>query len=246
MNTTEAKEILLLYRPGRDDGGDPEMAAALELVNRDPELKQWFDAHVSFQRQMRDKLRGIQPPAHLKDALLAERKIIRPQIWWRQPAAWSAAAAVVVICVGLSAFWLRPRADAGFETYQARMVGTALREYRMDIETHDMNRLRQFIASKGAPADYDLTHGLEKLALTGGAQLAWRSNPVAMVCFDRGDKQMLFLFVMKRAAVQNPPPSTPTVSKVSDMVTVSWTKGDNTYVLAGPDEPGFVEKYIGG
>ena len=60
--------------------------------------------------------------------------------------------------------------------------------------------------SRGAPADYDVPRGLERLQLTGGGRLTWRSNPVAMVCFDRGDKQMLFLFVMKRSAVKDPPP----------------------------------------
>jgi hypothetical protein len=89
-----------------------------------------------------------------------------------------------------------------------------------------------------------MTQGLERLQLTGGGRLTWRSNPVAMVCFDRGDKQMLFLFVMKRSAVKDPPPETPQLARVNQMVTASWSRGDNTYVLAGPEEADFLKKYL--
>jgi hypothetical protein len=124
------------------------------------------------------------------------------------------------------------------------MVSEAQREYSMDLVTNDMRQVRQFMARHDAPADYDLPRGLERLQLTGGGRLTWRSHPVAMVCFDRGDKQMLFLFVMKRSAVKDPPPAAPRVSEVSQMLTVSWTRGDNTYVLAGPEEADFVRKYL--
>jgi hypothetical protein len=140
--------------------------------------------------------------------------------------------------------WLNPPTPDRFANYQARMVSQALREYRMDLVTNDMRQVRQFMAARGAPDDYHVPQGLERLQLTGGGLLAWRSNPVAMVCFDRGDKQMLFLFVMKRTALKDPPPEAPQVSKVSQILTVSWTRGDNTYVLAGPEEAGFVQKYL--
>jgi hypothetical protein len=65
-----------------------------------------------------------------------------------------------------------------------------------------------------------------------------------MICFHRGDQQMLFLFVMNRNAVKNPPPDSPTFVKVSKLSTVSWSDGDKTYFLAGPEEPNFLQKYL--
>ena len=65
-----------------------------------------------------------------------------------------------------------------------------------------------------------------------------------MVCFDRGDKQMLFLFVMRRTALKDPPPEKPQLAKLHQMLTASWTQGDNTYILAGPEETGFDKKYL--
>jgi uncharacterized membrane protein YbaN (DUF454 family) len=243
MTLGQAKEILLLYRPGTADAEDPQIVAAVELARRDTELARWFERHCAFQKAMRAKLRQIEVPAHLKAALLARQNIIRPPIWWQRPV-WLAAAAAVVLFLGLAAIWLKPANPDGFANFQARMVSTALREYRMDLVTNDMRQLRQFIAGKGAPSEYQLTKGLETLQLTGGGCLQWRSHPVAMVCFNRGDDQMLFLFVMKRSALKDPPAGTPQVSKVTELQTVSWTRGEYTYVLAGPEEPQFLRKYL--
>jgi hypothetical protein len=151
---------------------------------------------------------------------------------------------VALVLVGLAGLWLRPPTPDRFANFQARMVSSALREYRMDIVTKDMGQLRQFLSGRGAPADYQLTKGLERLPLTGGGRLTWRGNPVSMVCFNRGDNQMLFLFVMDRAAVKDPPPEKPQLAKVNALQTASWTQGDKAYVLAGPEDADFARKYL--
>jgi hypothetical protein len=223
------------------------MAEALELARQDPALGRWFEQHRAFQKAMRARFRQIEVPAHLRTSLLTQKPapqtFLPPRAWWRSPV-WLTAAAAALLLLGLAGAWLKPRAPDRFANYQGRMVSEALREYRMDLVTNDMRQIRQFMASRGAPADYDLTRGLGRLQLTGGGRLTWRSHPVAMVCFDRGDKQMLFLFVMKRSAVKDPPPETPQLAKVRVLLTASWTRGDNTYVLAGPEEADFAKKYL--
>jgi hypothetical protein len=64
-----------------------------------------------------------------------------------------------------------------------------------------------------------------------------------MVCFDRGNQKMVFMFVMKKSALKDPPPQSPTQAKVGGFVTASWTRGDKMYLLASPDEPDF-RKYL--
>ena len=241
MTPSEAKDILLLYRPGAGDARDPDVAAALALTEHDPELRRWFDDHCGFQRAMRTKLRSLAPPEHLADRLLAERKIVRPA-WWRHPATLAAAAALVILG-SLAAFWLRPPMPDQFADYRARMVRAALRDYRMDVVTNDMTQLRQFLATRGAPADYAVSAGLQQLPLTGGGAKVWRSNPVSMVCFDRGESQMVFLFVVKRSALKDAPPATPVVAKVNKLFTAGWSRGDKVYLLAGPEETELVQKF---
>jgi hypothetical protein len=242
MNRDEAKEILMLYRPGTADAEDELVGEAMKIARGDPELARWFEQHQTFQAAMRAKFRQIQAPEHLKMALLVRQKIIRPPMW-RQTPFWIAAAALVALLVGISGVWFRPSLPDRFSNYRDRMVSTALREYRMDLVTNDMGSLRALIRSKGGPSDYQLTRGLERLQLTGGAALKWRDNPVAMVCFDRGDTNMLFLFVTQRGAVKDPPPSQPQIAQVSDLITASWSQDDKTYLLLGPREADF-KRYL--
>ena len=242
MNSQEAKRILTLYRPGSALEEEPEFKEALELTSRDPELRQWFDQHCAFQEAMREKFRQLEVPADLKDSILAKTKIVAPPVWWRHPA-WLAAAAAIVILIGLSAFWPEPRRGDQFADFGARMVRTVLRQYRMDMVTNDLNQIRRFHATNGAPADYLLPKGLERLLVTGAGLLRWADKRVSMVCFDRGDQQMLFLFVVKRAAVKGAPPTTPQLAKVHNLQTVSWSQADNAYLLAGPEDPQMLQKY---
>ncbi len=243
MTTAQAKQVLVLYRPGGKDADDPDVAAALQQVNQDPELKAWFNDHCAFQAAVRGKFRQIEVPDTLRSRLLAESHIVRPPIWWRQPA-WIAAAAAVVLLAALAGLWSRSQTSDGFADFRARMIRTALRQYRMDIVTNDLQEVRQFMANRGAPADYVIPAKLAALPLTGGGLLQWRNHPVSMVCFDRGDHQMLYLFVLDRSAVRDAPPVAPAVSRVSRLVTASWTRGGRAYLLAGPEEPNFAAKYL--
>ena len=197
---------------------------------------------------MRAKFRQIEVPAHLKSeppdpggSAAADHPsaslVAQPDLGWLRRR-WCCS------CSGWPVRCSDPETPDRFANFQTRMVSQVLREYRMDLVTNDMQQIRQFMAQRGAPADYDVPQGLEHLQLTGGGLLKWRNHPVSMVCFDRGDKQMLFLFVMKRSGVKDPPPETPRVTRVHQMVTASWTRGDNTYVLAGPEDPDFVRKYL--
>jgi len=238
----EARQVLTLYRPGTADAGDPEFAEAVELARNNAELGAWFEQHCAFQTAVRSKFRQIEAPPDLRARLDEAHQRDRFRRRRRRAAPWMAAAAAVLL-LALAGSLLGPRIPDRFADFRARMVSTALRDNYMDIDTHDMREARRFLEERGAPSSYPLTKGLEQLSLTGAARLTWRSNPVAMVCFDRGDKQMLFLFVMNKAAVKDPPPAAPQVEQVNKLLTVSWTRGDYTYVVAGPEQPDFEKKY---
>jgi hypothetical protein len=244
MNSSEAREILMLYRPGTADAEDPQIIEAMAVARQNPSLARWFDQHCAFQTAMRSKLRGVEVPLHLKAALRSGVKVVQPKNWWRTPAFLVPAAAVALLLTFAGVWAIKPSAPNRLANFETRMVGSARREYRMDIETNDMHTVREYLVSKGAPGDYGVTQGLQRLTLTGGGVLRWRNHPVSMVCFDRGDRQMLFLFVLDRSALKDPPKATPGISRLDDFVAVHWSKGNKTYILAGPEEPGFVDKYL--
>lgn len=239
MTREQAKGVLMLYRPGTADAEDPEIASAIELAGKDPELGKWFKNHIEFQESMRTKLRAIPVPQHLKAELIsgASAKIVRPPWWIRPQVRWLAAAAACILLLTGTMFWTRPNDSSRFSAFKDRMVGEVQRQYAMDWETSDMEKLRASIAAHGGRADYAVPAGLASLKLTGGAVLKWQGNPVSMVCFDKGGGKMLFLFVLKKDAVKDPPrPDSPQLAMIHDLMTASWTAGDNAYVLAGPEE----------
>ncbi len=255
MNREEARQVLLLYRPGTADAEDPQVALAMELAKEDPELASWFKQHAQFQMAMRAKLQQIEVPEHLKAALLAQKRTgfppVFPPVWWSRPAIrLSATAALVLLLLGLIVLFQRPRAAVStqFADFKEMMVSEVRRNYVMEWKTSDMGALRQSIATRGGQADYRVPRGLEDLKLTGGGVLKWQTKPVSMVCFDRGGGQMLFLFVLKSDAVKDPPPShTPQLLVVHEWLTASWTQGENAYVLAGKDKgdlANFARKYL--
>src|SRR5881394_9908 len=199
MDSRLAKEILMRYRPGTPDANDPEFAEALELARRDPELARWFAQHQAFQNTMRDRFRELPVPGRLKKDILAgySPKVI--PVWWRQRAFQAlAAAAAIVLLIGVSRFLSQPREDRSFAAFQNRVVRNAQRGYVMDITTTNLDEIREYLATQGAYADYVLPAPLEKLPGDGGAVLRWRNKTVAMVCLDLGNHNDLFLFVANR------------------------------------------------
>jgi len=242
VTSEEAKQILLLYRPDGADANDPEFAAALEQMRQDAALQQWFDLHCEAQAKLREKFAALPVPENLKDAILAGRKIVRPAFWWQKPA-WLAAAAMIAFLIAVGALWLRPGPLERFSIYRVRMAKTALHGYGMEIVTNDLVQLQQVLKKKGGPADYVIPQPLTNMRVTGGNHIPWGNTAASMLCFDRGDKRMVFLFVIDRSAIKGEPGAHPQLTKISSLQTASWTEGSNTYILAGPDDPDFLRKY---
>src|SRR5215471_2683767 len=99
MNRNEAKEMLILYRPGSADADDPEFSEALKLCEQDAELRQWFDEHCAVYMAMREKFLQVTPPEGLKEQILAERKV-RTTPLLRRPAVLLASVAAVAVLTG--------------------------------------------------------------------------------------------------------------------------------------------------
>ncbi len=74
MNTSEAKERLLLYRGSIDDA-DPQFEEALAHARRDPELAEWVREQRKSYDTIRSKLREIEPPSDLAEKIIRNRPI---------------------------------------------------------------------------------------------------------------------------------------------------------------------------
>jgi len=247
MDSRQAKEVLTRYRPGTDDASDPEIAEALEQCRRDLELGRWFEQHRAGQTAIRDGLRQLPVPAGLKDKILAVQTVVEVLAWWQQPVFQGlAAAAMIALTIGLARFWSQPRELKSFAAFENRMVRNAQRGYAMEITTTNLDEIRRYLGAHEARTDYVLPAALEKLPGDGGAVLRWQNKKVAMVCFDSGDHNDLYLFVADRFDLPDAPAmGEPQFSRIGKLTAASWSADDKVYVLAGKCGEEVLRKYLG-
>lgn len=251
MDRNEAKTILLIYRHGTADADDPQIAEALALAERDPELKAWLVVHCARQFVLREKFRQIAAPAGLKEQIVSEQAAREKIIFWRPRMALAAAA--VILLLGMLAFFLFPKheEDDTLAVYQNRMAGVALRGYGMDLMTNDQAQIRAYLARNHAPSDFILPGALKRAALAGCGVEGWQNTKVSMICFRTaksvatGGQSDLWLFVVDRASVKGAPDDvSPQFSKVNRLITATWTQGGKLYVLGIEGDEQAIKQYL--
>jgi hypothetical protein len=253
VNSQDAKQILLLYRPAVDRD-DPDFAEALALTKADPELNTWFQQHCAFQNAASAAFNNIPVPEGFKEQILSERKAHLALTSRRRALVAACAVVVIAFC---SFFTFRsiyppePPRDYSFANFHSDMIGLILRyPPKMDLLTNDLQALRQNLAEHGQ-SNLVFTAALDKTAGTGCKALDWQDKPVAMVCFNSGTNGKpntpdLFLFIVDKTAVKGPLPGpTPTVTQDrKGIVSGSWTSGAKTYILAGLGDEDFIKQYF--
>ncbi len=251
MKLNEAKTILLLYRPGTADAEDPQIAGALALAKREPELARWLEEHCARQEALRAKFRQITVPAGLKEQIISEQAVQERKIYWRPRIALAAVAALVLLAF-LATLWLPRRpSDDTLAIYQNQMVRIALNPYGMDLTTNDSEQIRAYLATKQAPADYVLPAALQKAAITGCAVEGWQNVKVSMICFRTGrplppnQSSDLWLFVVDRASVKDAPEiGQPRFAAVKGLITAAWAQGDKVYLLGTEGDESTIRKFL--
>jgi hypothetical protein len=251
MNHDEAKTILLRYRPGTADAADPEVAEALALARRDPELTRWLTELGARHEAFRAGFRKIIVPAGLKEQIISEQAA-RGIIGLRRRRMILTAVAALTVLVILTPLWLQHRGgEDAYTTYRNRMARVALRGYGMDFVTNNPAAIRSFLAQKQAPADYILPAPLEQTAVSGCAIQGWQGTKVSMICFRTGkplppgQQSDLWLFVVDRTAVRNAPPAGERrFARVSRLQMVTWVQGDKLYVLGMEGDEHALQQFL--
>lgn len=251
MNATEAKTILLLYRPGTADAEDPQFAEALALANSDSELARWLEAHLAQQQALRAKFKQIAPPAGLKEQIISEHAAAR-----RARAAWrllgGGVTALLLLLGMLAVLWHRPSpVENTLAIYQSQMARIALGPYGMDLMTNAVVPLRAYLARQHAPADLNLPPPLQQVALTGCAVRQWQGATVSLVCFRTGrplppgKTSDLWLFVVDGAAITNAPATgSRQIARVNRLMTATWTDGGQLYFLGIDGQEAEIRQYL--
>ncbi len=250
MNHDDAKSILLLYRHGTADAEDPQIAEALALAERDPELKGWLANHVARQAALREAFRALGAPAGLKEQIISEQAAMERMKRWRKKVTLAAVAALALVMT-LGSLWFTRRApEDTLAIYQDQMAGVALRGYAMDVMTNDLVAIRAYLTQRHAPAEFVLPASLSKATLTGCAVEGWHDVKVSMICFRTGQAAPdvasdLWLFVVDRDSVKKSSAgATPRFSKVNRLMTATWVDGDKLYFLGTTSDAQAIQHYL--
>lgn len=233
MTREEAREILRGWRLPPAVAADPELHQALDLAKSDPDLARWVQEQQDFHAKIRGELLRINAPAGLKQSILVGEVLLRPR--FRGSRTRLALVAALVLLLASSAYWLsRPPEEAkDFANFRSRMASFALRTYQMDIVSSDDRAVRDYLLTRGAPADFPLPPGLAQLPVKGGGRLSWHAHPVGMMCFALPGEETAYMFVIDQDAVagRKAPPGLITTAG-DNLSTAAWSDGDRLYLLA--------------
>lgn len=239
MDSDEAKAVLLRYRgKAFPEDADEETLTALEYAAEDPVLASWLENHIHFQRAVGRGLSEVQVPEGLRGQILSEKPTTDGASTRRKRWRFLAGAAVAAGIVLLSA-WAPWQSDVEntFATFRSRMVKASLRGYSMDVETELVSELREHFNSVSFTTSWTMPSGLRDHRLLGGAVIAWRNQPAAMICYGEGSEPTLWLFVVESAVVPNSPTGhTASYERVNQAGTLSWETNGTTYLLVGQHE----------
>jgi uncharacterized membrane protein YbaN (DUF454 family) len=251
VNREEAKEILLPYRHGSSDAGDPQIAEALSLAKSDPELAGWLEDHSARQDVLQKKFRSIAVPTGLKEQIISEHAAAGRTIFIKKNRKLAVLVAVMIVLLGTFYFWQpQPREDAGLVEYQKEMTSVVAWGYGMDLATNDIAGIRNFLRGKNAPANFDLTGPLGHTPLAGCSIEKWQDQKVSLICFHAGVSgnaaaSDLWLFVVDRKLVANAPSDpAPKFSQVNKLAIATWTAGNKLYLLSRQGKAEDLKKFL--
>lgn len=242
MTREEASKILESARPAGATHDDPQVAEALRLAARDPELSRQLERQRALDAAVTAGLKTIPVPPLLQDAILAERKIVRPHFWqdWRTA---SAAAAAIALLLG-GTFLFIQQSRASFTEFRQELVAENWAgDPHLDYHSDDAGKIRAWLAGRNAASDFTLPAGLGELRPHGARVFEHDSKKISLVCLSDGARH-LHLFVLDRPAFKDlPADGVPDFEKCGAWKTTSWRQGDKTYVLTGLSYQNFVSKF---
>ena len=243
MTTEQAKEILSVFRPGTDDERDPVFAEALQLARVNRELKDWFAETMAFDELLKSEVAQIPAPAALREAILAERKIVRPAPWWQHrltPPQWAAAAAVA-ITGALVALWFGTR-PASFAEFRRHVVDESWGSApHVQVKVTSMSQLRHSLEAEHLASRFTVPRRLAPF-VRGYSLVNWHGRELPVICFS-SEGQHLHLVVAERGDFRDVPTGTPEMDQWQSWRTASWSRDDFAYVLTGLNTQTFVKKF---
>ncbi|MGH7959194.1 MAG: hypothetical protein ACREH8_19615 [Opitutaceae bacterium] len=238
MDNNKAKLRLGVYRRTGEDARDPFFAGALQQAEKDPALRGWLAEQQAFDTQFAAALGEIRGPKEgraLIEATMMQRPF-RLARWWPV-----AMAASIAMMLALYVSFGGKRGVSLPQTASVAEMAHHLTEHHASIGlmSRDYTKLRAWIAEKGGPLPDRLPPGLAQLGVLGCQTWETNRGKVSLVCFVRGNKEMIHLYVFEnpRDGASLPDITMPRIERAGEWSFALWREGGSACALGamGPD-----------
>ena len=233
MNSLEARFILEACRAGDLDESDPKIAGALQAMESDPELAQWFAATQECDRAVITKLKAVPVPADLVERIRAGKSVTDTGTnrWTRRQ--WLALAALVVILAALAALVIPRSGPADLATFRNDMANFMDRrwDHTFDISDPEYGKVKQWLESRTDSIQIDVPLTLAASRTIGCKTLQWHGNTTTLICFTpKNAGTVVHILIVNRSAVTDAPGEEPQLAKLPNWNSAIWSRGDKVYL----------------
>jgi len=197
MTIDEAKFILCAYRPSGRDAQLPAFGDALRMAGADPALGAWFARARAYDAAVAGKLRRVEPPAGLREAILAGARASGQQRGLGRGWAWaSGVAAAAALAFVVFSMKTPARPDAGGAPLAAFAISD-MTYARHGGRGEPAGALVAALEAKGARMPGPGQIDFDRLMDTGCRTLSFAGRDVIEVCFSR-DGTLFHFYVARR------------------------------------------------
>ena len=212
MNSLEARFILEACRAGDLDASEPKIAGALQAMESDPELAQWFAASQECDRAVIAKLKAVPVPADLVERIRAGKSVtdFGTKRWTHRQ--WLALAALVVILAALTALVIPRSGPADLATFRNDMADFMDRrwDHTFDLSDPEFTKVKQWLESRSDSIQIDVPVALAASRTIGCKTFNWNGNTATLICFTpKNAGTIVHILVVNRSAVTDAPGEEP-------------------------------------
>jgi hypothetical protein len=256
MDREQARRILITYRLGEAAPHGSELAEALAVADRDPELSAWLEAQLRFDRTVRTRVRSVVPPTHLRAAILSQPPRRIGPSRWATPLGWALAAALALMSG--TTVWLSYRSESGGSIAQAasgpatsdsfrKAMATLLTDgvYSLQVQSTSLEELRRFIATRGGSANAPIPSSLEALNSLGCQVFSWNGHQATLICFTSSTLGLVHLVILE-GSLPDAQGNAPVLAQASGWNTALWQESGRTYLLCARVADAELHRLVGG
>lgn len=232
MDNNKARHRLAVYRRTGEDAQDPFFAEALRQAEMDPALREWLADQQAFDTKFAaafGEIRGPKEGRAMIEATMMRRPARWPR-WW--PVAMAASIALVLV---LYLSFGRTREVSFPQRASVAELAEHLSEHHasMGLMSSDYQKLRAWLAERGGPLPDRIPPGLAQLGVLGCQTWETDRGKVSVVCFVRGNKEMIHLYIFENLhdGASLPDMNAPRFERAGEWSFAMWKDDGRTYAL---------------